>query len=144
VQGRHPLQTSDALGAAAAQLGSDAQAAIVEFNKQCGMSHSKISRVFKTLFGIRITRGGSTHVVLHLARRAEPVYQAICDTLRQAPWNVPDETGWRVGGRSAWLHTVVTERTTAYVIHPNRSGEVVEHLLGRDCAGLLIHDGWSP
>ncbi len=30
VQGRHPLQTSDALGAAAAQLGPDAQAAVVE------------------------------------------------------------------------------------------------------------------
>jgi hypothetical protein len=29
VQGRHPLQTSDALGAAAAQLGPDAQAAVV-------------------------------------------------------------------------------------------------------------------
>src|SRR5437764_889802 len=29
VQGRHPLQTSDALGAAAAQVGPDAQAAVV-------------------------------------------------------------------------------------------------------------------
>src|SRR5262249_29154100 len=36
VQGRHPLQTSDALGAAAAQLGPDAQAAVVELNKQGG------------------------------------------------------------------------------------------------------------
>lgn len=32
VQGRHPLQTSDALGAAAAQLGPDAQSAVVELN----------------------------------------------------------------------------------------------------------------
>jgi RNA polymerase sigma factor (sigma-70 family) len=38
VQGRHRLQTSDALGAAAAQLGPDAQAAIVELNKQGGLS----------------------------------------------------------------------------------------------------------
>jgi transposase len=33
VQGCHPLQTSDALGAAATQLGSDAQAAVVELNQ---------------------------------------------------------------------------------------------------------------
>jgi transposase len=144
VQGRHPLQTSDALGAAAAQLGPDAQAAIVEFNKQGGMSHGKISRVFKTLFGIAITRGGSTHVVLRAARRAEPVYDALCASVRHAPWNVPDETGWRVGGLPAWLHTSVTENATAYVIHPNRSGEVAEYLLGRDYAGILVHDGWSP
>jgi transposase len=36
LQGRHPLQTSDALGAAASQLGPDAQAAVVELNKQGG------------------------------------------------------------------------------------------------------------
>jgi transposase len=144
VQGRHPLQTSDALGAAAAQLGPDAQAAIVEFNKQGGMSHGKISRVFKTLFGIPISRGGSTHVVLRCARRAEPLYQSICETVRTAPWAAADETGWRVGGLSAWLHTVVTEKATAYVVHPNRSGEVAERLLGPDYAGLMIHDGWTP
>jgi transposase len=144
VQGRHPLQTSDALGAAAAQLGPDAQAAVVEFNKQGGLSHGKISRVFKTLFGIPISRGGSTHIVLRCARRAEPLYQAICETVRTAPWVAPDETGWRVGGLSAWLHTLVTENATAYVVHPNRSGEVAERLLGPDYAGRMIHDGWTP
>jgi hypothetical protein len=44
VQGRHPLQTSEALGAAAAQLGPDAQAAVVELNKQSGLSHGKVTR----------------------------------------------------------------------------------------------------
>jgi hypothetical protein len=43
VQGRHPLQTSDALGVAAAQLGPDAQAAVVELNKQGGLSHGKVT-----------------------------------------------------------------------------------------------------
>ena len=41
------------------------------------MSHGKISRVFQTLFGIRLSRGGSTHVVLR-RRRCEPVYAPIC------------------------------------------------------------------
>jgi transposase len=45
VQGRHPLQTSDALGAAAAQLGPDTQAAVVELNKQAGLSHGKVTRL---------------------------------------------------------------------------------------------------
>jgi transposase len=43
VQGRHPLQTSNALGAAASQLGPDAQAAVVELNKQGGLSHGKVN-----------------------------------------------------------------------------------------------------
>jgi hypothetical protein len=44
------LQTSDALGAAAAQLGPDAQAAIVELNKQGGLSHGKVTRCLASLF----------------------------------------------------------------------------------------------
>src|SRR5688572_964501 len=39
VQGRHPLQTSDALGAAASQIGPEAQALAVHLNKDLGLSH---------------------------------------------------------------------------------------------------------
>jgi transposase len=144
VQGRHPLQASDALGAAAAQLGPDAQAAVVEFNKQGGMSHGKISRVFHTLFGIRLSRGGSTHVVLRAAQRAQPVYASICETLAEAPWVAPDETGWHVGGQKAWLHALVGPDATAYVIDPTRSGDPARRILSPEYAGIMIHDGWSP
>jgi len=41
VQGRHPLQTSDALGACASQIGPDAQAFAVQLNKDAGLSHGK-------------------------------------------------------------------------------------------------------
>jgi transposase len=69
IQGRHSLQTSDALGAAASQLGPDAQATVVELNKQAGLSHGKVSRVLESLFGISLTPGGSVHTVLRAARR---------------------------------------------------------------------------
>jgi transposase len=81
VQGRHPLQTSDALGAAAAQLGPDAQAAVVELNKQAGLSHGKVVRCLKSLFGIPLSRGGSVPTVLRAASRCEPVYEASARTL---------------------------------------------------------------
>ena len=144
VQGRHPLQTSDALGAAAAQLGPDAQAAVVELNKQGGLSHGKVTRCLESLFGIPLSRGGSVHTVLRAASRCEPVYEAIRQTVGQSEWVVPDETGWRVGGHPAWLHTLVGPEATAYVIDPTRSGAVAEAILGLDYDGTMIHDGWSP
>jgi len=144
VQGRHPLQTSDALGAAAAQLGPDAQAAIVALNKQAGLSHGKVTQVLRDLFGIPLSRGGSVHTVLRAARRCEPVYAALCAEVADANWVVPDETGWRLGGHPAWLHTLVTADATAYVVDPTRSGDVAARVLGRDYDGILIHDGWSP
>lgn len=143
LQGRHPLQTSDALGAAASQLGPDAQAAVVELNKQAGLPHGKVSRVLGSLFGIPLTPGGSVHTVLRAARRCQPIYADICRDAAAADWNVLDETGWRVGGHLAWLHTLVSEHATAYVIDPTRSGVVAERILGLDYAGVMIHDGWS-
>lgn len=144
VQGRHPLQTSDALGAAASQLGPDAQAAIIELNKNAGMSHGKIARTFDNLFGIALSRAGSVHTVLRAARRSQPVYDCLARSLRRSAWVVPDETGWRVGGRLAWLHAFVARRVTIYHIDPTRSHAPAEQLLGPDYAGSMIHDGWSP
>jgi transposase len=144
VQGRHPFQTSDALGAAAAQLGADAQAAVVELNKQAGLSHGKVTQCLDHLFGISLSRGGSVHTVLRAAARCEPAYEAIRQSVGQADWVVPDETGWRVGGHPAWLHTLVGPEATAYVIDPTRSGDVAADILGLDYAGTMIHDGWSP
>jgi transposase len=144
VQGRHALQTSDALGAAAAQLGPDAQAAVVELNKQAGLSHGKVTGCLESLFGIPLSRGGSVQTVLRAAARCEPAYAAIRQSVGQSDWVVPDETGWRVGGHPAWLHTLVSPEATAYVIDPTRSGAVAEAILGLDYDGTMIHDGWSP
>jgi transposase len=49
VRGRHPLQTSDATGAAQSQLGPDAQAAVVDLNKRAGMSYGKIACIAANL-----------------------------------------------------------------------------------------------
>jgi len=144
VHGRHELQTSDAVGAAAAQLGPEAHAAMAMLNKELGLSHGKIRRCFEILFGIPIARATSAHSVARSGRRCEGAYQEIRATVRASPWVVPDETGWRVGGRSAWLHLFVSELATCYEIAPGRGHEVAQRLLGLEWSGTLVHDGWSP
>lgn len=144
VQGRHPLQTSDALGAAQSQLGPDAQAAVVDLNKHAGMSHGKIQEHLHTAFGIRLSRGGVCQVLLRAARRGEALYQAMRASVPQAPWIVPDETGWRIGGKSAWLHGFVTPTATVYHIDRRRGYEAAVSVIGAGYAGRLVHDGWSP
>lgn len=144
VQGRNALQTSDALGAAASQLGPDAQAAVVELNKNAGLSHGKVAQTLHNLFGISLSRAGSAHTILRAAKRCQAIYKTIRRSVRRSPWVVPDETGWRVGGRLAWLHAFVGRKATAYVVDPTRSHTPAEDLLGLDYAGNLIRDGWSP
>jgi transposase len=108
-------------------------ATVVELNKQGGLSHGKVTRCQASLFGIQLSRGGSAHTVLRAAARCEPVFEAIRQTVGQSTWVVPDETGWRAGGRPAWLHTLVGPASTAYVIDPTRSGAVFGYAGGMGC-----------
>lgn len=144
VQGRHALQTSNAVGAAAAQLGPDAHAAMTILNKDLGLSHGKVAQVFQQLFGIRLARATSARSLERTARRCLATGHQIHAAIRASPHVVPDETGWRVGGQSAWLHVAVGQQATWYEIAPNRSHHPLANVLGRDWAGVLIHDGWAP
>jgi transposase len=143
IQGRHPLQTSDALGAAASQIGPDAQAAIAILHTQTGLSHGKVISVFDNLFGIKLTRGTSAHINLRTAERLEPDYRLILESVRRSEQIAVDETGWRIGGRSAWLHVWVGDEATAYAIDSQRSAQALEEVIGGDWEGILSHDGYA-
>jgi transposase len=142
VRGRHPLQTSDALGCCASQVGPEAQSAVVMLNKELGLSQGKISRFFQMFFGIRLTRGGSCQIMLRAAERCESNYRAIVKRVRQSEWIVPDETGWRLGGALAWLHVAVSETAVAYLIARQRGFEASALLIGEAYEGTMTHDGY--
>jgi transposase len=149
VQGRHRLQTSDALGCCASQVGPEAQAAAVLLNKELGLSQGKISRFFQMFFGIKLTRGGSCQIMLRAADRCQADYQAIVKQVRQSPCVVPDETGWRVGGKPAWLHAAVAcdgaggIAAVAYLISRRRGFGASALLIGPDYEGNMTHDGYA-
>jgi transposase len=81
--------------------------------------------------------------MLRAGERCGPVYQAIVQRVQDSSEAVPDETGWRIGGRLAWLHAAVTDTAVAYLIHKRRGFEAAALLLGGDYAGKLTHDGWA-
>jgi len=144
VQGRHPLQTSNALGAAAVHLGPQAVALAVILNKQLGLSFGKIVQLLQDRFGLTVTRGGVVHAVHRAARQAQPTYDALCETVRGSPVVTPDETGWKVGGHNFWLWAFATPETTVYAIQDGRGFAQAARILGADYAGVLQRDGWAP
>jgi transposase len=142
-QGRHPLQTSDALGAAASQIGPDAQAAVALLHTRLGLSHGKVAAVFGALFGITLTRGACAQINGRAGARLEPEYRRILGSIRASKQLAVDETGWRVGGHSAWLHVWVGDEATAYAIDSQRSSDALERAIGIGWPGLLSHDGYG-
>ena len=144
VQGRHPLQTSDALGAANVHLGPRAVSLIVLLHKHIGVSLEKIATLLRDRFGLRVTPGGLVQTLHRAARVAAPAYGALCAQIRESPVVTPDETGWRVGAVLHWLWAFATPETTVYAIRPGRGFDDAASILGAGYAGVLVRDGWAP
>ena len=144
IRGRHPLQTSDATGAARSQVGADAQAAVVYLNKRAGLSYGKIADTLQTFYGLRLTAGAGAQIVRRAGKILQPVVAEIREHIRTSAHITPDETGWRIGGHPAWLHDWVgDDGATLYAIDPQRSADVLERVIGIDWSGSMTHDGFS-
>lgn len=142
VQGRHRLQTSDALGAAAVQVGPEAVTLGVLMNKSLGLPHGDAAAILKHGFGLTMSRGGICRAIQRVARKAEATWHALRDAARRSELAHMDETGWKVEAQLRWLWAVVTEQVTFCEILPGRGFAQAAAILGVEYAGWLIHDGW--
>lgn len=143
VRGRHPRQTSTAVGAAASQLGPRSIALAADLSKRLGVPYEKIASLYETAFGLTVSRAGLCLALHRLARAAKPTYHQLIGRVRQSLVVAPDETGWRVAGRLAWLWAFVTGEVTVYAIQRGRGFDEAAEILG-EFTGVLERDGWAP
>ena len=144
VQGRHPRQTSDALGAAASQLGPEAVALATVLNKELGIPFGKSAAVLERGFGLKVTRGGLSQALARMGEKCEPTYEHLKQHLRTSLSVTMDESGWKVAALLWWLWVAVTEEVTVYGILPGRGFKEASSLLGAGFSGFLVRDGWKP
>src|SRR5215469_9003027 len=141
VQGRHPLQTSDALGAAAVQVGPEAVALGVLMNKSMGLPYADAAAILKHGFGLTMSPGGICRAIERVARKAEATWHALRQAARRSMVAHMDETSWKVEAQLRWLWAVVTEQVTFCEILPGRGFAQAKKILGARYAGWLVHDG---
>ncbi|OFW27399.1 MAG: hypothetical protein A3J28_16495 [Acidobacteria bacterium RIFCSPLOWO2_12_FULL_60_22] len=72
VQGRHPRQSSAAVGSAASQLGPRAVALATQLNKGLGLPYGKTAAVLEQGWGLKVSRGGLCQALQRAGRKAEP------------------------------------------------------------------------
>jgi transposase len=144
MKGRHPRQTSQAVGAAGVQIGPGVISLATYLNKVGGMSYGKITAVLEQVAGLKVERSTLCRALERTASKAQPLYQELIETMRTSPVVYPDESGWRVGGRSAWLWAFTNRRETVYSIASGRGFAEASAILGKEYAGTLVADGWAP
>lgn len=140
VQGRHPEQTSDALGSAAVQYGPRLLGLTADLKHRLGVSYRKCSSVLLTLTGVVVASAALVRSGHRLRKLAQPSYDRLVEAASKSAVQHVDETGWKIGGRSAWLWVFADEHATLYRIRPSRAHEVVVEVLGEDFAGTLVSD----
>jgi hypothetical protein len=103
-------------------------------------------------FHLNVTRGAWQQADRRLALQAQPIYQALLETLRACTvvhtcttpnavrCKCGDETGWRIGALSAWLWVFTSQKLTVYAIETSRSHEVALNILGKEFKGVLVSD----
>ena len=140
IQGRHPEQTSDALGAAAVQYGPRLLGFAADLKHRLGVSYRKCSSVLVTLAGLVVASAALVRSGHRLRRLAQASYDRLVEAARRSVVQHVDETGWKIGGRSAWLWVFADAHATLYRIRKSRGHEVVIEVLGDDYQGVLVSD----
>jgi transposase len=63
--------------------------------------------------------------------------------VRTQPTAHQDETGWREGGKRAWLWVLATKEVSVFLVDLHRSAAVAKNMLGVAFKGVLTTDRWS-
>ncbi len=142
MQGRHRLQSSDALGAAASQVGPVAKGWAAWAHYGLGLSFAKCARLLARL-GIDVTAGALCSAAQTTGTDLVPVHAEIVKRVNDAPTVVMDETGWRVEGHGAWLWVATTADATAYDVADGRGFAEASALVDADYDGVIVRDGWA-
>jgi transposase len=141
VRGQHPAVAPDQAGATAHCLGPRVMAAAQALHDGLGIPGRKVPAVLAVLTGVHLTQGALTQDAL---RRAVDTVGTAYEQLRAAVAAAPvvhtDDTGWRVGGESAFLMAFETDAATVSQVRPRHRHEAVQEVMPADDIGVMTTD----
>jgi transposase len=110
------------------------------------LSVSRTAAAVKDLFGVPVAvgtvAGWVKRTALGIIDRVLPV---IAGRIAGAPVAGFDETGMRIAGRLAWLHSASTATDVLLSVHPKRGTKAMDAIgVLPTFTGVAVHDAWAP
>jgi transposase len=123
--------------AAPVQYGAQIHAVVVYLLHGHFLPEDRLAEVMRDVFGVSLVPATIARMSRCCAERLEQagahVHEAVCATKVKHL----DETGFRLGGKSHWLHIASTPRLTSYRIDAKRGSMLA------GIAGIVVHDHWK-
>lgn len=108
------------------------------------LPHERIAQLFEDLMGCRPSEATLLSMLQMMDRALEPAEQHIRTALFRQPVVHADETGFRVGKQTQWMHTVSDANWTLLNVHPKRGSQAMDELgFFPFYLGDVVHDCWS-
>ena len=141
VRGRHPEVGPDQYGASAHQVGRRVMAAAHVLHYGVGIPVRRVPSVLRALTGVELSQSAITQDALRRVHGAVgDAYRRLRESVRQSAVVHTDDTGWRVGGESAFLMAFETDDATVYQVRSRHRNEEVREVVPADYAGVMVTD----
>jgi transposase len=124
--------------AAPVQYGQRISAVVVYLLHFQFLPEDRLAALMVTLFGVRLVPATIARMSRSCAQRLQGFVAAVCTRVCDAPVKHLDETGFRIGGTTQWLHVASTALLSFYRVSPRR-GSLLEGV-----RGIVVHDHWKP
>jgi transposase len=102
------------------------------------LPEKRLAMLMADLFGVTLVAATIARISRDCAGRYAGFADAVRDLIAAAVVKHLDETGFRIGGRTQWLHIASTLRLTFYRVSPKRGS------LLANVTGIVVHDHWKP
>ena len=142
VRGKAPGLAEDQAGATAHRVGPVAMAAAQALHYGTGIPVRKVPEVLSALTGLEVTASAITQNAMKQSAEGAvgEAYENLRGEMRESPVVHTDDTGWRIGGKNAFLMGFESDQSAVFQIrYQHRSQEVLE-IIPADFAGVLITD----
>jgi transposase len=102
------------------------------------LPEGRLVELMADLFGVRMAAATIARMSHSCAMRVADFVMMVRDFVAGAPVKHMDETGFRIGGKTQWLHVACTAWLTFYRVCAKR-GSLLTNVIG-----IVVHDHWKP
>lgn len=120
------------------QYGPRIEAFVLYLQNHQLLPEKRLAMLMADLFGVNLAKATIARISQDYAARCQSFVDTLREQVAKAPVKHMDETGFRVGGKTQWLHIASTILLTFYRVSSKRGS------LMQSVSGIVVHDHWKP